>query len=487
MKYCDAILVINETEIYTAKHRRELPFMRLMLFSIILSFVFALATPSTILAQGQGRPDCENDRSVSGCIDEMLTEQSLMIDEVEGLLDDMSTMGMFSLGQRQFGLTNQSVAMEADILDRITTLRNQNGRAKEANDASTDAEYEEMIAESDKGKDKKENCKDSDINFFNSLEDEGFLPPGFLSVDIGKGKDKFGNEKCDVFAAVDLDGNDVTVNERTENMCETICKFKENAGGNSRKGETKRRVVNSLLDAKFTAGVARQNLSLQRAQMALMKPQIEKIQLSALNSTALTTDACNSGFDVPALLEIISTGVSILNSAVSFTTAALETAKDNVKPAANQTVAGFNAGATVIPFALVAGISKMTGEVIGGIEKVLTIAAQIVSAFQDETLLNCITSVGKEFEGPDGKIVKLQDAASQLQTDATSIKGEFEGPDGKIIKLQEAVSLLQASSGQTNAELALVKTELALIKSNLAEVDTLLRTPQGQRSGFSGN
>jgi hypothetical protein len=480
MRHCDVVIRKNETGISSTKHGDVLPFIRLMIFPIILSFVFALATPSTILAQGQGRPDCENDRSVSGCIDEILTEQSLMIDEVEGLLDDMSTMGIFSLGQGQFGLADQRVALEADILDRITSLRNQNGRAKEANDASTDAEYDEMIAESDKGKDKKENCKDSDINFFNSLEDEGFLPPGFMSVETGNGKDKFGNDKCDVFAAVNLAGEDVTVNERAENMCESICKFKENAGGNSRKGETKKRVVDSLLDAKFTASVARQNLSLQRAQMTLMKPQIEKLQLSALNSTALTTDACKSGFDVPALLEIISTGVSIVNSAISFTTAALETAKDNVKPAANQTVAGFNAGATVIPFALAAGISKMIGEVAGGIEKGLAIAAQIVSAFQDETLLNCITSVGKEFEGPDGKIVKLQG-------DATSIKGEFQGPDGKIVKLQEAVSLLQASSGQTNAELASVKTELALIKNMLIEVDPLLQTPQGQRSGFSGN
>jgi hypothetical protein len=387
-----------------------------------------------------------------------------MINEVESLLGEMGATGLLSLGQGQLGLVNQSVAMEADILDRITALRHQNDRAKEANDASTDAEYEEMIAESDKAKDKENNCKDSDINFFNSLESEGFLPPGFLWVDSGMGRNKLGNRKCDVFDATDLDGNDVTVSERAENMCEITCNFKENGQGNSRKGESKRRVVNSLLDAKLTAGVARQNLALQRAQMAAMRPQMAKFQLSALGPNALTSDVCTSGFDVPALLEIISTGVSIVNSAVAFTTAALETAKDNVKPAANQTVAGFNAGSTVIPFALVAGISKMTGEVIGGIEKLLVIASQIAAATQEQTLLSCIASVSDEFEGPDGKIVKLQEAISQLQKDA----------------------------GQTNTDLGLVKTELGsvkaelvLLKSILTIVDSLLRTPQGQRTGFS--
>ena len=454
MKHCDATIRKNETGICSTKRGGVLPFLRLVFFPTILSFMFALATASTSLAQGGQDPDCENDRSVKGCVSELLTEQDAMIDEVEGLLDDMVTMGMFSLGQGRFGPASQGIEMAADISDRITNLRNQNGRAKEANDAATDAEYEEMIAESDKGKEKKENCKDSDINFFNSLADEGFLPPGFMSVETGNGKDKFGNDKCDVFAAVNLAGEDVTVNERSENMCESVCKFKENDQGNSRKGESKKRLVDSMLDAKFTASVARRNLSLQRSQLAVMRPQIEKLQLSALDPSASLTDVCESGFDVPALLEIISTGVSIVNSAVSFITAGLETLKDNVKPAANQTVAGFNAGSAVIPFALAAGISKMIGEVVGGIEKGLAIAAQIVAATQDETLLNCITSVQKEFEGPDGKVVKLQG-------DATSIKGEFEGPDGKIVKLQEAVSLLQASSGQTNAELQIVKTELA--------------------------
>jgi hypothetical protein len=463
MRFCEATIRRNGMGIRPKQHEDVLPFLRLSLLPTVLSVVLALATSSTSLAQGNDQPNCEDDRSVRGCVDEILTEQNLMIAEVEGLLGEMGATGLFSLGQGQPGLVDQSAAMEAEIFDRIITLRNQNERAKEANDASTDAEYEEMIAESDKGKDKEKNCKDSDINFFNSLESEDFLPPGFLWADSGMGKNKLGNNKCDVFDATDLYGNDVTVSERAENMCAITCKFKKDGQGKSRKGESKRRVVDSLLDAKFTAGVARKNLSLQRAQMAAMRPQMAKLQLSALAPTALTTDVCTSGFDVPALLDIISTGVSIVNSAVAFTTAALETAKDNVKPAANQTVAGFNAGSTVIPFALVAGISKMTGEVIGGIEKILVIASQIAAASQEQTLLSCMASVSDEFEGPDGKIVKLQEAISQLQVDA----------------------------GQTNTDLGLLKTELGsvkaelvLLKGILTAVDTLLRTPQGQREGF---
>jgi hypothetical protein len=110
-----------------------------------------------------------------------------------------------------------------------------------------------------------------------------------------------------------------------------------------------------------------------------------------------------------------------------------------VEPAANQTVAGFNAGSSVIPFALVAGISKMAGEVVGGVEKGLTIAAQIVSARTADTLQECLTSV--------------RDKADNL-----------------LIK-----------AGDTEDALKRIEAELTLLKSSVEQNRELLGTPQGKR------
>ena len=404
---------------------------------VMLSLLILLAAPSTTWAEGEcGQVNSSGEISVSVCMAELLTAQVGMIDSVEDVVMEMESMNLASFGAAPVALSSS----EDDLMEKLQFLRDEHGRAVEANDAVEETDYDEAFSKADKVKGKQ--CRLSDINFYESLENDNFIPPGLASVN----DNKFGNDKCDVFSAIDLDGNSVKVNERKENMCEQVCADKVNPNemkpngmmGKPRKEERKERVVGRLSDGIAASNSAAGMMSAAAANMHSLNRQLFKADFSSS-----ATDICESGFDVPALLEIIATGVSIANSVVGFTTALLETLKDNVEPAANQTVAGFNAGSSVIPFALVAGISKMAGEVVGGVEKGLTIAAQITSAHTADTLQDCLTSV-------------------RDNTDDLKIK-----------------------AGNTEDALARMEKELAQLKSLVEQNRELLMTPPGKRSEWN--
>lgn len=398
---------------------------------VMLSLLILLAAPSTTWAEGEcERGDSNGEASVSVCMDELLASQLNMIKSVEDVVTEMESMNLALFGAAPLALSSS----DDDLMKKLQFLRDEHGRAVAADDVVEETDYEEAFSKADKVKGKK--CTLSDINFYESLEIDNFIPPGLKSVD----DNKFGNNKCDVFSATDLDDKSVKVNERKENMCEQVCADRVNPGmGNKpRKEERKERVVGRLSD-----GIAAANSAAGMMSAAAANTYSLNRQLSIVNFSSSATDICESGFDVPALLEIIATGVSIANSVVGFTTALLETLKDNVEPAANQTVAGFNAGASVIPFALVAGISKMAGEVVGGVEKGLTIAAQIVSAHTADTLQDCLTSV------------------------------------------RDNTDDLKIMAGNTEDALKRIEKELTLLKGLVEQNQELLVTPQGKRDGWN--
>ena len=392
-----------------------------------LSLLVLLALSSTTWAKGEcGQVDSNGEMSVSVCMGELLDSQLDMINSVEGVVMEMESMNRVSFGAAPLTMSHS----EGELMEKLQFLRDEHGRVEAANEATEENDYDEAFSKADKVKGEK--CALSDINFFESLEIDNFIPPGLKSVD----DNKFGNGKCDVFSATDLDNNSVKVNERKENMCEQVCadKVNPNGMGKLRKKERKERVVGRLSDGIAAATRASNMMSAATANMSNLNRQLSKADFSSS-----AADICESGFDVPALLEIIATGVGIANSAVGFNTALLETLKDNVEPAANQTVAGFNAGSSVAPFALVAGISKMAGEVVGGVEKGLTVAAQIVSARTADTVQDCLTSV-------------------RDKTDDLLIK-----------------------AGNTEGALSEIKAEMALLKRLAEQNRELLMTPQGTR------
>lgn len=199
---------------------------------LLVNETLCAASESTSMT-AEGKP---NGRSVAVCMDELLTEQSDLIDEVAGLVDDLKVTGLFTLNATQRN-------MGADLDDRITSLRSQHTRAMAASETVTDEEYDELLEHGDRGKGRQQ-CKLSDLPFFESLD--GDDPPG---LDLGMTPDpKFGDGKCNIFEATDIE-LDMTmmVNERKENMCERVCAEKE-IGGQKQKGKTKERFTGDLTD-----------------------------------------------------------------------------------------------------------------------------------------------------------------------------------------------------------------------------------------------
>jgi hypothetical protein len=408
----------------------------------------------------------ETETSVSTCVDELLTAQLGMINAVEDVVIEMQGVNLSFFGAERLGLRQST--MQEDLMAHIQLLRDEHGRAMAASKSVEEADYEEAFAKADQEKGK--NCGLSDLPFKESLE--GSDPPGLRDPDPSK----FGDGKCNVFEAiVDIpgapnDGDVVHVNERRENMCELVCADRVNpnpppntlntlAEPKPRKQERKERVVRRLTDDIDATFRATETISGASANLSALRFQLSRANFSSSG----TSDICVSGFDLSGVFVISGAAVAAANSAASFVTAALEIAKDNAEPPANQTVAGFNAGSAVVPFAVAAGISKLITEALGIVEKGLVLTGEIVSAFREDTLELCLKSV---------------------RDNTVTLNGEFEGPDGAIFKLQADVDDLKLKAGDANAELAAIKAELALVKSLLEATRDLLLTPQGRREGF---
>lgn len=440
---------------------------------VIITFLLSLTTPYTSRAQGHACPACED--SVGGCIDEILCEEDGMIDDVEeividieAMIQDLKAMGLFSLGGDYAGLEVRIAEMPAEILERLETLRNDRGRAQAANDANADEEYDDMLDQADN--EKKKNCKDSDMPFYESLDGE--FPPGYTWADMGNGNNKLGNGKCDLFEAeyegVDDQGNPVTVtvmvNERAENMCEPVCKGK--AG---QQGQSRGRFLGGMQDAILSAGIARRSIARQREQISTLRTRISEIRLSGTDFSSLEVeDPCFDGTPspTPPVLYVIlglDSAIAAMEAVIvvgNIVTEVLEGIKDVAEPPAQQDVAGFNGSSVGIPLAVVFHISKGIFEALSGVKDILGSSINIIKDTMD------IDKAGEHDYTNDCR-KEIRDKTDLLQED--------------VDDLQAATAALQGSVDETNAKLVEMKS---LLETEFARIKELLLTPQGRRVGF---
>jgi hypothetical protein len=328
-----------------------------------------------------------------------------------------------------------------------------------------------MLAQGDKEK-VRGSCKLSDINYYNSLKDEDdpFLPPGYLWVDTGNGKNKFGNNKCDVFDARDLDDNIVKVNERTENMCEEICKEKAGQGGQS-----KDRFLANLDDAISTSRQANLMISSQTAMIYELGILLSELQ--SLEAKIENTDVCDvsgrdelGNLDAEEVLQII---ITIFDGVVVVTDILVQIAefgKDIAEKPCGQTVAGFNANTACTPMVFIYHIANGANDILknaitilGDAKEFVALAAEKDEASDSLDAKACTKEIRDEFVGT-GKIVVLQQDVVTL--------------DGKV-------NALAAAAGDTNAMLLEVKETLRLMNIIIETNQDLLLTPSGQRDNFN--
>ena len=432
--------------------------------------VFLMATSTSWAQAGGPRLTCD-EGSVGSCIGDMLDEQSSLMDEVDGLLDDMAAAGIFSFGRDQFGLGTQEIEIEEDLRERMAKLRNANGRAGETNAAITDEEYDEMLEQGDRGTGKQQ-CKLSDIPFFESLGGED--PPGLMPLGS-----QFGDGKCNIFTAMDEDGKTVRVNERKENMCERVCEVKGKGKPEDQTGKSKGRFIGSMQDAISSVSVARQSISLQRANIDGLGVLLSGLRLSATDfSSSQTGDACDPGEPGPGadlIAEAVLQGIIAFNDVLIVLSDGVVVVTGGIaagmKVATNHTFAGFNASTAALPMTVThhsfRGVSLVLKAIktgLGDAKAGVSIAAKFVRSLKADKAKACSKLINDEFDGPDGAIFTLQ-------------------ADVDILKA--ATTALQGDAAQTTADVAAIKAEVALIKSLLEETRDLLLTPAGLRPGFS--
>lgn len=447
--------------------KREERLMKSFGWIVIYSLAIFLVATSTSRAQEVSAPPATcADGSIGACVGEILEEQLSMIVELDGMMRDMQTMNLFSLGQGRFGLVAQGPDMQGDLSDRIASLKRRHGRAVDVMKVTTDDEINEMIAQADMEKGK--NCKFSDINFFNSVLDANGNPdPTLLGLKSIPTPSKFGNGKCDIFDAVNLDDDTVKVNERRENMCEKVCEEKM-VGGQGQMGKSKERLIGDFIEALGATQGALQSLSAQRARMSELGLLLADYRLSQANSRLSITasgpnDPCVSepsppGIDYIAIEILVAIEVAFDVAIVALDIGAeiLEAINDIAEKPCLQVVAGFNGSTACIPLITIFHIAKGITTVVTGLKIVTQVAKNIIEI-----------------------AVKIDDA-----TKTDDHKDCIKIIRDDTVKLQGDVTGLIAAAGETSAALAELQAEMALIKSLLEETRDLLLTPPGRRVGF---
>ncbi len=532
---------------------------------VMSSLAILLVASSTSWAQETGTGDepsadpapptstCAQ-RSVKGCVGELLAEQDGTITEVEDMLEAVQDANMFSFAPGQFGLAAQEGGTCVDgkceggpndgidctvdtdcgaavdvshLFGRIDTLRNDNARAKAANEATTDDEYNGGFAQADMARGT--NCnKSSDKDFVDSLrndagilDNDSFESIGLRPDGLEEPNSKFNNGKCDIFRAYihnpggPDDGHEVRVNERKENMCNKVCREKP-----GEEGKSKERFVDGMLDALSTTQDARKSLSASRARVSELGLRLAEFRsLKADYVLALATarssgtgDPCDPG---PPGLSVIHAQLAlieannVLNLAFDTTITALDAAlvagnivtnvldalKDIMDIASDQTVAGFNARASAVPFTtgfhlskgvfgIVDGAKNLVGDaksLFGDANDIVVTALEIFNAFQADDSQRCSKQIRDDFEA-GGQCV--DDLCVGGPDDGSDCTDDSDCSDGAIVTLQADVELLKEGVAQTNAKLEEVTAELALMKSLVEGNRDLLLTPPGKREGF---
>ncbi len=439
---------------------------------IALCSVFALVlATSTGLAQSTSEP-CgqvtraagQTETSIQACTGELLDEQLLMINAVERMGAQLRAINLSMLaaqgttaGQRAWLLGYMSAND-----DDIQLMRDQLARARQENLAVEDSDYDVAFEKGDQQKG--ENCKFSDMPFFEALAGE--FPPGLKPYSGAAFDPKFGDGRCNVFKARiddpgEPDDNEVVrVNERSENMCEWVCEDRPGEGAVSgvgspprpRKEERKERTVFAMTENIAAARRANAELEAGLASMAALRLPVA---VSASRVAGDDPDNCEP-FDVARILEEAAEVVSLAKNAVGIVTASLELAKETVRPPSKQTVAGFNASTAETPFSVAAGISKIVEQVVGTIEQGLKVGAAIAGRVQDFAQAQCLQ--------------RVQTQVSVLQQSADDTGTQLDVTNAKLDEAQ--------------AELVALEAKVDALDALLDQVLELLRTPPGRRDGF---
>jgi len=425
--------------------------------ALTLTVTIIVAATSMSLAQGPPSDECgqvvtesgETTTSIQSCMGELLDEQSIMIDNVENMGEELRTINLLLLNTKG-AMANQRATLLGlvDDSDNIELMRDQLGRARQENLAVEDTDYADAFERADqqKGKD----CKLSDTPYFESLN--GDYPPGLKPFSGSNFDPKFGDDHCNAFKARidnpgEPDDNEVVhINERSENMCETVCGDRADDSSalefgrtpRPRKEKRKDRTVSELTDNIAAARRANDQLEKGRARMSALR---EQLTARVLRMTRDDEEICEP-LDIARVLDELAEGVGLIKETVAVVTASLELAKETARPPSKQDAAGFNASSAETPFSVAAGVSKIIEQAIGFIEQGFKVAAVIAGRIQDFAQAQCLQNV------------------------------------------QTQVVALQETAGETSAQLATLEAKVDALSARVDELLELLRTPPGRREGF---
>jgi hypothetical protein len=431
------------------------------LWTVAASLAAFLAT-TPVSSAAPKTEDCEQgavaiapvDTSLGACMDKIILEQGLLLAEAAELVTAAEEVKSLYLGRAK-------KETDDDLQTRIDTIAEEQKRAEEASTDTEDADYEEMIEQADKEKDRQgEKCKGKWVESGEVMsEPEDFLPPGFSNPD-----DRLGDGECKFFFAEDQFGHtDVKVQERSiPHLCLRVCDDKLEQGASligppkKKKEKRKERIAGRMTDGLSTARKAIERLKSENQRMAalrLLATQPRSILPdSGLASANLVSanglGACEAVFEFPTDLVIIAS-MTVAIGVTKTLTNVLDGVRDGTERACDQTAAGFNGSAACTVLEVVYHVSN-------GITDLLEV-------------------------GRDGVEVGFGIVNSQ-QTDAIHACAESIKTDTEILK--EDTEFLKGKTGGLDTAVAELTDDVAALKILVEHNRDLLLTPQGRRQDF---
>ncbi|MDH3593424.1 MAG: hypothetical protein OEM93_01100 [Rhodospirillales bacterium] len=426
---------------------------------IVMASLAACLAATSMTWAAPPSDDCEEDAvglkpadtSLGTCMDKIVEEQGLLLEEAAKLVTGVEEVKSLYLGRARSDTDD-------DLQTRIEALEKEQERAVTASLDTEDLDYDDMIEQADKEKgrnDKK--CKGRWVEFEEVESDpEAFLPPG-LRLKFPPGQSNLGNGNCDKFEALDRDSRDVTVRERNlNNVCLRLCDDKEEqtttlGTRKPKKEKRKERIVGRMTDGLSTARKATARLKGENERVAALR-------LLATDAKFVLPDPgfplagelgeCEAAFEFPTDLVIIAS-LTVAIGVAKTVTNVLDGVRDGTERACDQTAVGFNGAAACTVLEVAYHVSNGITDLIEVARDGVEVGFDIVGSQQTDAIHDCLESIKTDTE--------------TLKADTAFLKEQGAGTGDGIEELKES---------------------LALLKGLVEQNRDLLLTPQGRRDEF---
>jgi hypothetical protein len=386
-----------------------------------------LAEPPPSCDQDNGTPEA---KPLKACEEKLNYKQGALINALDGFIDEMeNTPGVNMSG---LYVTNSKTGATSDLKEHMEKLRREHGRAQAAIEESEEEDFEDMIEQA--GKEKGKKCKG-----WKEADEVADRPGAYMPLGLFKTNppdDRLGDGECNGFYALDENGVEVWVRERSQpNICERVCEDKEVPGQTNQtyqpyqlaqqgqQGQPKKK--KDMIRGRH---IDRKSDAIDATDRAITAINNSRTNLRAMNAMAKTLGSkyalnslfpeCDLSSNVP---HIIAWGVKDLAVVVKVPLViaylVAEGSRKTVDYTCKQTAFGANTSFACTPLSIASAIAEGLLEAADIVIQAAELTSEGFDLFTADATHNCVKSTIGLVNGIDGKVNGLTNSVGTVGDD----------------------------------------------------------------------